>query len=63
MIKGNGIFGQKIVPKQEEGCKIKIKRDSEGRIKEIVTNSKCTKQDLELFRENLSSRQNQESSN
>lgn len=47
------MFNQ-IKPKQNsEGCKIKVKRDRVGRISGIETNGKCTKDEVQVFRENL----------
>ena len=43
------------VPRQEEGCKIKVNRDKMGRIKSISTNGKCSKSEIDVFRENLNS--------
>jgi len=46
----NKFFGAKPVKKSEDdGCKVKIRRDKHGRISEVRTSGKCTKQDLELL--------------
>lgn len=41
----------KPIREKKEGCKIKVKRDEEGRIKEISTNGMCSKTDIEIFKE------------
>lgn len=43
---------RKPLPK-EGGCEVKVKRDKSGRVIGIKTNGKCTKQEIELFRENI----------
>lgn len=35
------------------GCKIKVRRDSSGRVSSIETNGRCSKQELEIFRDNM----------
>ncbi|MBA7623838.1 hypothetical protein ES703_31237 [subsurface metagenome] len=40
---------------ESEGCRIKIKRGKDGKIKEIETSGKCSKQEVEIARENLKS--------
>lgn len=52
-------FGQQRPNQQKpinnsSGCKIKVRRDSSGRISGIETNGRCSKQELEIFKENLS---------
>lgn len=37
-----------------EGCKIKVKRDSQGRVSAIETNGKCKREEVELFKQNMS---------
>jgi hypothetical protein len=46
-------FQQKVSREKTEGCKIKVSRDEQGRIKSISTNGKCSKEEVAIFRENL----------
>lgn len=41
-----------IQPKMKEGCRIKVKYDQHGRIKELQDNGQCSKQDREAFMAN-----------
>ncbi|MFW9880960.1 MAG: hypothetical protein ACFFG0_48480 [Candidatus Thorarchaeota archaeon] len=41
-----------VKPKMD-GCKVKVHRDKYGRIRSIESNGKCTKSELDIFRENL----------
>ena len=38
-----------VQPKEDEGCRMKIERDSQGNIKGIKTNGKC-KAELEMIK-------------
>lgn len=38
---------------KKEGCKIKVKRDSSGRINSIETNGLCNNKEIEVFKEQL----------
>jgi len=41
----------KPIEKKEEGCDIRIKRDNNGRVIGIKTNSRCTRAEIDLFKE------------
>lgn len=41
-------------PKEiKNGCKIKVKRDENGKIKEYIDNGQCSPQQLKNFTENI----------
>ena len=44
-----------VVKPTGEGCKIKVSRDTHGRVTSIETNGKCQKDEIQLFKENLGS--------
>ena len=50
----------RMINDSNEGCKIKVKRDSQGRVSAIETNGKCKKEEVELFRQNMSFGEDQE---
>lgn len=41
------------VQRTSEGCQIKVSRDQHGNIRQIQTNGKCSKAELDVFRQNL----------
>lgn len=52
-------FAHKPVQRQlSEGCKIKVNRDKMGRIKSVTTNGKCSKAEMEIFKDNMGSLEN-----
>ena len=51
---------QKPVKPQSDGCQIKVSRDKSGRVKSVSTNGKCSKAELDIFRENMNSIEEQE---
>lgn len=46
--------------KSSSGCKIKVRRDQSGRINSIETNGLCSKQELEIFNENMNGKEEEE---
>jgi len=44
---------QRPTQQKSNGCKIKVRRDQSGRISSIETNGLCSKQELEIFKENI----------
>ena len=46
---------------QKDGCKIKVRRDSNGRISSIESNGACTKSEIDVFRENLGLKNSEDS--
>ena len=44
-----------IQKNDSDGCKIRVGRDKSGKIRSISTNGKCSKSELEIFRENIGS--------
>lgn len=54
-------FAKKQTPLQRsEGCQIKVSRDKQGRVKSVTTNGKCSKAEVDIFRENMGSMVNEE---
>jgi len=47
-------FMRRPVPKDSEGCKIKIKRDRAGKVVSVETNGKCNRE-LDIFKESKGS--------
>lgn len=45
----NNIVREKPKKIEEEGCEIKLKRDSQGRVTGIKTSGKCSKEHLKMF--------------
>ena len=58
------IFNNKSVKpvqtQKSEGCQIKVSRDKQGRVKSVTTNGKCSKAEVDIFRENMGSLGNSE---
>lgn len=45
------MFERRPQPKEKEGCKIKVKRDSKGNIKEYSSNGKCSTAEIQQFKD------------
>jgi len=48
------------VQKTSSGCKIKVRRDNQGRVTSIETNGLCSRGELDIFRENMNKEEIQE---
>jgi len=42
-------FSKQKPQQKDDGCKIKVKRDSQGRIKELDVSPKCKREHIEAF--------------
>ena len=47
------MFDRQPQQKEKEGCKIKVKRDSKGNIKEYSSNGKCSRDEIQQFKESV----------